>query len=139
MQIPVLIEPVAGNGYRARSGEPFAVTTEGGTRDEVLTKLNELVKRKISSGGEIVSLEVPIQHPLMRWTGTLDLNDPIVKEWMQIMEENRKRDDEELEVPTPENPWLKLEGIYKDDPLFDDWQRAIEDYRRQVDEDPDAI
>lgn len=95
MQIPVLIEPVAGNGYRARSGEPFAVTAEGGTRDEVLTKLNELVKRKISSGGEIVSLEVPIQHTLMRWAGTLDLNDPIVKEWIQIMEDIRQKNEED--------------------------------------------
>ena len=29
MQIPVLIEPVAANGFRARSGEPLPLTAEG--------------------------------------------------------------------------------------------------------------
>ena len=29
MQIPVLIEPVAGNGYRASGGEPFGFTAVG--------------------------------------------------------------------------------------------------------------
>ena len=36
MQIPVLIEPIAGNGYRARGGEPLAVVVEAPTRAEAL-------------------------------------------------------------------------------------------------------
>jgi hypothetical protein len=43
-----------------------------------------------------------------------------------------------IEVPTADNPWVRLEGVYKDDPLFDEWQAAIAEYRRQVDLDRDA-
>jgi hypothetical protein len=41
-------------------------------------------------------------------------------------------------IQEPENPWLKVLGVYKDDPLFDEWQQAIAEYRKQIDEDPDA-
>lgn len=98
MQIPVLVEPVAGNGYRARGGEPFAFTVEGATRDEALRKLREAIQGRLVGGAEFVSLE----------------------------------------VTETENPWLRMEGIYKDDPLFDEWQRAIAEYRKQVDDDPNA-
>ncbi len=39
MQIPVLVERVKGNGYRARGVEPFAVSAKGSTREEALAKL----------------------------------------------------------------------------------------------------
>ena len=31
MKIAVLIEPVPGNGFRAKGGEPFAMSAEGAT------------------------------------------------------------------------------------------------------------
>ena len=43
-----------------------------------------------------------------------------------------------LEVGTPENPWLKMAGMYKDDPLFDEWQEAIREYRDRVEKDDDC-
>jgi predicted RNase H-like HicB family nuclease len=36
MQIPVLVEPIAGDGYRARGTEPFGLSAEGATRAEAL-------------------------------------------------------------------------------------------------------
>jgi len=36
MNIPILIEPVPGNGFRSRGGEPFALSAEGETRAQVL-------------------------------------------------------------------------------------------------------
>ena len=36
MQIPILIEPIAGNGYRASGGEPLALTADGATHEEAL-------------------------------------------------------------------------------------------------------
>jgi len=96
MQIPVLIERVAGNGYRARGGEPFAFTAEGATREEALQKLRESIKEKLSTGAEIVPLELPANdNPWLKMAGTLDLEDPLVKEWIQIMEENRRKEDED--------------------------------------------
>jgi hypothetical protein len=41
MQIPILIEPIAGKGYRARGGEPFALVAEGPTREAALAKLRD--------------------------------------------------------------------------------------------------
>jgi predicted RNase H-like HicB family nuclease len=40
MQIPVLIERIARNGYRAKSMEPLAVSARGATREEALAKLS---------------------------------------------------------------------------------------------------
>jgi hypothetical protein len=43
-----------------------------------------------------------------------------------------------LDVPGANNPWLRLDGVYKDEPLFEEWQRAIEENRRKEDEEPIA-
>jgi hypothetical protein len=50
MRISVLIEPVPGNGYRARGGEPFAMMAEGATRDDALQQLRKLIEGKVSAG-----------------------------------------------------------------------------------------
>ena len=47
MQIPILIEPVARNGFRARGGEPFALSAEGATREEALGKLRGLMDQQM--------------------------------------------------------------------------------------------
>jgi hypothetical protein len=94
MQIPVLIEPIAANGFRARCGEPFAVTTEGATREEALQKLRDLVARRIAAGAQIASLEAPTKdNPWLRMAGIWKKGDPLVEEWKRIMEENRRAAD----------------------------------------------
>jgi hypothetical protein len=96
MQIPVLIEPVAGNGYRARAAEPFALSAQGATRGDALQKLRELIGDKLRSGAEIVPLELPgADNPWLNPIGRLNPEDPLVKEWIQIMEENRRKADED--------------------------------------------
>jgi hypothetical protein len=70
MQIPVLIEPIAGNGYRARGGEPLAVVVEAPTREEALFKLHEALQARLRNGAEIVPLELtPATHPLAKFVG----------------------------------------------------------------------
>ena len=96
MQIPVLIEPMAGNGYRARGSEPFGLTADGATREEALQKLRELIQLKFDAGAEIVQLDVPnSDNPWLRMAGTLDKDDPLVKRWKKIMKENRRKADED--------------------------------------------
>ena len=53
MNIPVLLERVDQNGYRARSGEPIVLTAEGSTRDEALGKLRQLIQNKLTNGAEL--------------------------------------------------------------------------------------
>ena len=82
MEIPVLIEPVPPNGFRARSGEPLGLTAEGATREEALQKLREMVTKRIADGAEMTSLEVgPFQHPWARFAGTWADDDPVIAEW----------------------------------------------------------
>ena len=99
MQIPVLIEPVAGNGYRARGLSPQSLIGEGATREEALLRLRQQLQAGLGGGAEIVSLEIPlVDNPLTRGAGIFEPGDPIVEEWKQIMAENRKREDEELGI-----------------------------------------
>lgn len=92
MELPVLVEPVAGNGYKASGAFPFEFTTEGATADEAVQKLKQLIQNRLANGAELIGVE----------------------------------------VPKTDNPWARIEGIYKDDPLFDEWQAAIAEYRRQA-------
>jgi hypothetical protein len=96
MEIAVLVEKIAGNGFRAKGGEPFGLEAEGTTRDEAVQKLRALIDHKLRSGAEVLKLEIPTKdNPWHRMAGTLDPNDPLVQEWIQIMEENRRKADED--------------------------------------------
>jgi hypothetical protein len=39
----------------------------------------------------------------------------------------------DINVPQPENPWLKMAGRYKNDPHFDEMLDNIAAYRRELD------
>jgi hypothetical protein len=66
MQIPILIEPIAGNGYRARGGEPLALAVEAPTREGALAKLKEQLQARLRNGAEIVPLELTPTTPPSR-------------------------------------------------------------------------
>ncbi|MCU0569496.1 MAG: hypothetical protein MUF49_23340 [Oculatellaceae cyanobacterium Prado106] len=40
-----------------------------------------------------------------------------------------------VEVPSPEHPWLKFAGMFKDEPMFDEVLAAIQQYREELDAD----
>src|SRR5262245_27589672 len=94
MEIPVLIEPMPGNGYRARGCEPFALAAEGSTRDEALGRLRVLLAGRLAAGVEIVPLEVAPARPWARFAGQLNPADPLVQEWKQAMDQRRHQEDE---------------------------------------------
>ncbi|MDB5308775.1 MAG: hypothetical protein JWO38_2977 [Gemmataceae bacterium] len=57
MELSVLIEPIAGNGFRAWTGEPFPVAAEGATREEALDKLRTALEARTQSV-EVVRLRI---------------------------------------------------------------------------------
>lgn len=59
MHVPVLVERLAWNHYRARSGEPLVLKVEGPSRDDVLRQLREQITAKLLTGAELVQLDVP--------------------------------------------------------------------------------
>lgn len=94
MQIPILIEPVAGNGYRARGAEPFSLSAEGATREEALAKLREQLEARVKAG-EIVTLDVaPAAHPLAPFVGMFK-DDPAIDDWKRSMAEYRRTVDDD--------------------------------------------
>ena len=99
MQIPVLIEPLAGNGYRASGGQPLPVVVEAPTREEALAKLKEQLQARLRNGAEIVPLETASRpHPLTKFIGMFR-DDPLIKDWKKSMAEYRKEIDKDADQP----------------------------------------
>jgi hypothetical protein len=96
MQIPVLLEPVGRNGYRAKGIEPFAVSAKGATREEALAKLRAKIEKRLKKGAEVVGLEVggASSHPWMEFAGMFK-DDPWIEDWKRSIEEYRKQVDED--------------------------------------------
>jgi hypothetical protein len=103
MQIPVLIEPVAGNGFRATGGEPLRLTAQGATPDEALRRLREMVEDRIAAGAQFTTVEVPpvetrpAKHPWAPFAGTLK-DDPLLEEWKEAMADWRRQMDADPDV-----------------------------------------
>ena len=99
MQIPVLIEPISGNGYRARGGDPFALTADGATPDEALQKLREAIESRLTTGSRLVPLEVANgDSPWLKMAGMFK-NDPMFDEWQQAIAEYRRQVEDDPEIP----------------------------------------
>jgi predicted RNase H-like HicB family nuclease len=102
VNIQVLIEPIAGNGYRASTGEPLALCADGATKEEAVGKLRQMIDQRLQQGALLVSVDVPIvdaNNPWLRAIGMYDPNDPIVQEWIEIMAENRRKMDADPNIP----------------------------------------
>lgn len=90
MQIPILIEPMNGTGYRSRGGEQFALSAEGTTREEVLAKLRDQLDAHLRNGSEVFSLDVSVEpHPLARFAGMFK-DDPLFESWQKSIAKYRR-------------------------------------------------
>jgi hypothetical protein len=99
MQLPVLVERVKGNGYRVQIKGPFSVSAKGTTREEALAKLRLKIQKRLKNGAEIVGLEVGQEvHPLAKYAGMYK-DDPQFKEVLKIIAENRKKMNDDPDVP----------------------------------------
>ncbi len=95
MQIPVLVERVKGNGYRAHGSEPFAVTAKGATREEALVKFALKIQTRLKNGMELVGLEVgPQTHPWAKYAGMFK-DDPMFDDWQKAIAEYRRKVNED--------------------------------------------
>lgn len=94
MQIPVLIERISGNGFRASGAVPFSFTVEGATREEIVQKLRQLIASRLKTGSELIQVDVPEpDNPWLKMVGMWDKDDPLVQEWKEIMRESRLKDE----------------------------------------------
>ena len=95
MDITVLVEPVAGSGFRAVSGAPFAMQADAPTREEAIGKIRELIADRLGDGAELLNLQVGSpEHPLARFVGILK-GDPLLEPWKAAMEDYREAHDQQ--------------------------------------------
>lgn len=95
MQIPVVIEPVPGNGYRVSGNVPFPVAVEGATPEDAMARFRDHVEAKLGEGACITSVEIQTgEHPWAKSAGIFDESDPIVREWLDLIEQNRSRSED---------------------------------------------
>jgi predicted RNase H-like HicB family nuclease len=108
MNIPVMIQPIAGKGFLARAGSPFDLTAEGTTEDEALKNLQTVAMKCIADGCKFASLTVP----------------------------DSKANGAIIEPTVGTHPLLKWAGTLPDDELTAMFRAAVEEYRREIDADP---
>jgi hypothetical protein len=95
MQVPILIEPIEGGRFRARAGEPFAMSAEGKTKLEAQQKLAGLITDRLSAGATFLTLEVPLAPPHALYAGCMKA-EPLFEQMQQAIAENRQREDADL-------------------------------------------
>ncbi len=71
------------------------MATEGGSRIEAFQNLERMILDRIRSGAALLTLEVPQSNPQLLVGGTAKEDDPLFREWLEIMAENRRREDAE--------------------------------------------
>ena len=99
MQIPVLVEPVANNGFRARTGEPLPVSADGGTPEEAVRNLRAAMDRQLKSGKQLRSVDIASENPWLAMAGMHDPNDKLVQEWKQEMAAYRQEIEDDANRP----------------------------------------
>jgi hypothetical protein len=99
MQIPVLVERVANNGFRARAGEPLPFSAEGATPDEAVRNLRAVLDRQFESGKQLRSLDIGSENPWLALAGMHDPHDPLINEWKQEIEAYRREVEDDPDRP----------------------------------------
>src|SRR5262245_501999 len=90
MEIPVLLQSVTGNGYRASVSEPFGLSAEGSTREAALQSLQQLLNDRANQGDEIVTLRLPIPHRVLP-AAPVWPDDEITRAWLAGIAEHRQQ------------------------------------------------
>ena len=88
MEVQILVEQVAGNGFRASSGGPLNLQVEAATRDDAIDGLRQLIKNRLDAGAEFTRVEVGADHPLAPFAGIFK-NDPLLPAWKEAMKDYR--------------------------------------------------
>ena len=100
MEVPVIIEPVAGNGYRVTGagGLSVGLTAEGATAAEAIDRLAEQVRTRLHAGAKLAELSVAAGAASWKQDAGYLHNDPLFEAWREAMEENRRKLDEAPEA-----------------------------------------
>ena len=97
MQIPVWIEPLPESGFRATSSLPLAITAEGTTEVEALSRLQKRMHDRLNRGGRLVSVEAPeakeAEYSWMAFAGDLK-EEPLFDDYQEAIQAYRRQREE---------------------------------------------
>src|SRR5437016_1120959 len=98
MEIPVLIELVENNGFRARSGEPLALCAEGSSPAEALANLQRMMDNRLQGGARLTFI-APTGGTDNAWTRMAGIfeNEPFFDAWQEAIKEYRRQVEEDPE------------------------------------------
>ncbi len=91
MQIPVLVEEVGGR-FRARCGEPFALSADGDTHDAAVRNLQRVVDEKLRTARLDTVVVAP--QPAAPVDRTAEIDHPWYQEYLQAIADYRREKDE---------------------------------------------
>ncbi|MFO0825178.1 MAG: hypothetical protein U0792_19000 [Gemmataceae bacterium] len=77
MELSVLVQQTAGNGFRAWCGEPIPAAAEGATREEALANLRTTLEAK-THGVEVVRLTIGRSVP----SSPVWPDDQLTRDWL---------------------------------------------------------
>jgi hypothetical protein len=100
VEVPVIIEPLTGNGYRVTGagGLSVGLTAEGATAAEAIDRLAEQVRTRLRAGAKLAELSVATgAAPSMEDAGYLH-DEPLFEPWCDAMEAHRRKLDEDAEA-----------------------------------------
>jgi hypothetical protein len=100
LEVPVIIEPLTGSGYRATGagGLSLGLTAEGASAAEAIDRLAEQVRTRLHAGATLAELGVAAgEAPWKEDAGYLR-DDPLFEPWREAMEERRTHLDDDPEA-----------------------------------------
>ena len=97
MELPVIIEPLTGNGYRATGagGLSLGLTAEGATAAEAIDRLAEQVRSRLHAGAKLAELSIPAGATAWKEDAGYLRDDPLFEAWREAMEEHRHQLDDD--------------------------------------------
>lgn len=100
MEIPVIVEQIQGNGFRARVSMPEALSIEGPSRDAVLASMETLLHEKLSQV-EVVRLNVSLPGEENPWLAVAGMwkDNPDALEAEEYARQYRQQVDADPERP----------------------------------------
>lgn len=90
MEIPVLLEPLPGGGFQARSADPLGFMAQGDTPDAALQQLRELIQAHVASGAILTSIEVPTTKYGSYLGAGIYKDEPLFDRWREAIEAYRQ-------------------------------------------------
>ncbi len=93
MDVPVIIEPVTGNGYRVTGagGLSVGLTAEGATAAEAIDRLAEQIRTRLHAGATLAELTVTAGAAPWKQDAGYLRDDPLYQPWRDAMEESSSK------------------------------------------------